>query len=146
MAGVDAGGTNVTVTQNANDLTIEAWLCDVRNVGAPPIVGKVYRGVVVIIVAVLTLSFRQCFVVFELVIAAAEVNQVDCAVVIVIEAVGAGRRLQGGDHATVSGQCDAADALGQSPALGASAGSTATDLAPLDVNPIERLLRDRPDR
>lgn len=32
------------LSENANDLTIEAWLYDARNVAAPPVVGKVYRG------------------------------------------------------------------------------------------------------
>jgi TolB protein len=34
------------LTAAGNDLTIQAWFQDVRNLAAPPIVGRVYRGVV----------------------------------------------------------------------------------------------------
>ena len=34
------------LTANANDLEIQAWFQDVRNLAAPPIIGRVYRGAV----------------------------------------------------------------------------------------------------
>jgi TolB protein len=34
------------LTANGNDLSIQAWFQDVRNLAAPPIIGRVYRGAV----------------------------------------------------------------------------------------------------